>query len=224
MSIYQSFEKAAANYDAFRTALIPDYDAFYGAAVAALPADRKKAYRILDLGAGTGAFAELVSRSYPHARIIVSDFSEAMLEQAQSNLRGDRRFTFERIDMLLDPLPADLDIVVSSLAIHHFDHADKRLLFSRIARALKPGGVFVNADQMSTGDDVEDKRVYEEWLSEVRASGITAKELKRVTTRMHELDQNAPAELQVRWLMDAGFEDAQVCYQAYFWAVFRATR
>ena len=224
LSVQQAFDRAATKYDRFRNALIPDYREFYGAALAALPSDHRKAYRILDLGAGTGAFSELLGQAYPHARITVSDFSDAMLNQAREKLSRNKRFDFALIDMLLDPLPDDLDIIVSSMAIHHFDHADKRYVFSRICKALKPGGIFVNADQMSSGVEEEDQRQFENWLGDVRAAGICEKELKRVLTRMHEHDQNAPGDVQVRWLHQAGFAKVNVPYKNYFWAVFQAVK
>ena len=223
-SVHQAFERAATNFDRYRNALIPDYEDFYGAALAALPNDHLKAYRILDLGAGTGAFSELIGEAYKHAQITVSDFAPAMLEQARDKLGASKRFSFQQIDMLLDPLPDDLDIIVSSMAIHHFDHADKRFVFSRICKALKPGGVFINADQVSSGRVAEDRRQFDHWLADVRAAGICEKELGRVLERMRTHDQNAPHDLQIRWLRGAGFVEAQMPYRNYFWAVFKATK
>ncbi len=224
LSVQKAFDRAATEYDRFRNALIPDYQEFYGAALAALPSDKKKAYRILDLGAGTGAFSKLVGQAYPHARVTVSDFAQSMLDQARDKLSRNKRFDFALLDMLMDPLPGELDIIVSSMAIHHFDHADKRYVFSRICKALKPGGIFVNADQMSSGAEEEDQRLFEHWLGDVRSAGICEKELNSVLERMSEHDQNAPHDLQVRWLREAGFGKVDVPYQNYFWAVFKATK
>ncbi len=224
LSVQQAFDQAATKFDRFRSSLIPDYQEFYGAALAALPEDRRKAYRILELGAGTGAFAELIGRAFPHAKITVSDFAESMVGQAREKLGGNKRFDFALIDMLMDPLPCDLDIIVSSMAIHHLDHADKRFVFSRICKALKPGGIFVNADQISSGAADRDRRLFDQWLEDVRATGICEKELGSVLDRMREHDQNAPHDLQIRWLRAAGFAKVRVPYQNYFWAVFKATK
>lgn len=224
MSVRESFDSAAAGYDKSRKALIPDYTGFYGAALAALPEDRKKAYRILDLGAGTGRLSRLVGKAYPHAEIIVSDFAPSMLERAREKLGEDRRYRFERIDMLLDRLPEDLDAVVSSLAIHHLDHCDKRMVFSRIFKALKPGGRFVNADQLSSGEIERDRKRFDKWLSEVRASGVCEKELSAALERMSAHDKNAPKDLQLRWLTLAGFSSVELVYRKYFFGVFKAVK
>ncbi len=222
--VMRAFDAAAQTYDQTRRALIPDYDAFYGAALGCLPPDRRQPLRILDIGSGTGEFAKKIGDAYPHARIIVSDASAKMLQEAERKLGRDVRYEFARIDALLDPLPEDIDVVVSSLAIHHFDHADKRAVFGRICNALAPGGIFVNADQASTGSDAQDKVRFEEWLRDVQAGGINKIELKAALKRMKEFDQNAPVTAQVRWMEDAGFRQAGVVYFNYFWAVFAAAK
>lgn len=224
MTVRQTFDDAATNYDSICSALVPDYEKFFGAALKALPQNRRQPYRILDLGAGTGVLSEQVGNAYPHAHIIVSDFAPSMLEQARSKLGGEKRYEFALIDMLMDPLPSDLDAVVSSMAIHHFDHADKRFVFSKICKALKPGGIFVNADQVSSGEVARDQRRFDRWLDDVRDNGIRRKDLEAVLERMRQYDQNAPEVLQRRWLLEAGFNKANVTYQNYFWAVFRAVK
>jgi cyclopropane fatty-acyl-phospholipid synthase-like methyltransferase len=45
-------------------------------------------------------------------------------------------------------LVPDFDAIVSALAIHHLEDAEKRSLFARIHERLRPGGVFVNAEQV----------------------------------------------------------------------------
>ncbi|MHB8059786.1 MAG: class I SAM-dependent methyltransferase [Gaiellaceae bacterium] len=110
------------------------------------------ATRILDLGSGTGETARRVLEKHPLARAVLVDASAEMLEAARVALREDR---IEEIVVrpLEDPLPdGPFDLVVSALAIHHLKSADKRLLFRRIAVALKPGGRFVLADVVVPDD------------------------------------------------------------------------
>ena len=110
------------------------------------------------------------------------------------------------------------------MALHRLDHADKRYVFSRICQALKPGGMFVNADKASSGEDEMDQRLFDHWLSDVRANGMCDKDLKPVLELMQAEDRNAPQELQLKWLRQAGFETAELTYWNYFWAVFRAIK
>ena len=224
MSVHQQFESASFRHGEFQNALIPDHAEFFGAVVSALPDNRRKAYRILDLSAGTGTLSCLVAKAYPHASLIVSDPSRAMLDAVRAKLGHQRRCEFVQLDMLMDPLPQDLDIVVSSMALHRLDHADKRYVFSRVCQALKPGGMFVNADKASSGEEHTDQRLFDHWLADVRASGMCEKDLKPVIEIMQSEDRNAPQDLQLKWLRQSGFEHAELTYWNYFWAVFRAIK
>lgn len=110
------------------------------------------ATRILDLGAGTGETARRVLEKHPGARALLVDASAEMLEAARLTLPEDR---IEQIvvQQLEDPLPeGPFDLVVSALAIHHLESADKQLLFHRIAAALAPGGSFILADVVVLDD------------------------------------------------------------------------
>ena len=110
------------------------------------------ATRILDLGAGTGETARRVLEKHPGARVVLVDASAEMLEAARLALPEDR---VEQIIVrqLEDPLPdGPFDLVVSALAVHHLESAEKRLLFRRIAEALEPGGRFVLADVIIPDD------------------------------------------------------------------------
>jgi tRNA (cmo5U34)-methyltransferase len=218
--VLQAFDAAAGTYDQARRALVPDHDALFGAAMSRLPANKRQSLKVLDIGSGTGIFAKMVADAYPHSRIIVSDASEQMLAEARQKLGRDVRYEFEKIDVLIDPLPANLDIVVSSFVIHHFDHADKRAVFGRIFRALSEDGVFVNVDQASSGSEVEDEAAFQTWLRDVKSLGVKPRALKQARERMQEHDKNAPLTTQARWLEEIGFRDVDVPYSNYFWAVF----
>ena len=50
------------------------------------------------------------------------------------------------------------------------------------------------------------------------------KDLKPVIEIMQSEDRNAPQDLQLKWLRQAGFEQAELTYWNYFWAVFRAIK
>src|SRR3954451_42945 len=137
------FEAHAADYDTPRRRLVPCFDAFYGTAIGALGLLGRPPRRVLDLGAGTGLLAAQVAAAYPEAELVLTDGAPAMLDGARARL-GDGPAL--HVAPLRDPLPPrPFDAVVSSLAIHHLEDADKRSVFARVHDALAPGGVFVNA-------------------------------------------------------------------------------
>jgi tRNA (cmo5U34)-methyltransferase len=200
----QAFSAHAPEYTALRRRLVPDFDEFYGTAVAALQCGLGPLERVLDLGAGTGLMAAAVASRYPEARFELLDGSEAMLVEAQAVL-GERVSAMHVQDMALGLPEGPFDAVVSALAIHHLEDADKRLLFRRIHELLRPSGVFVNAEQVVF--------YHVRWIAECRAAGATQAEIDDALTRRQH-DRCADLESQLQWLQEAGFAVADCIYKS----------
>ncbi len=217
-SATEHFSRDAGRYDRTRRQLLPFFDAFYGAALAALPFGADAPARVLDLGAGTGLLSALVREALPRARLSVTDGAAAMLEGARARLGASPQITYRVLDMRIDPIPGPFDAIISALAIHHLEHAQKQGLFRRIHDALVPGGVFVNADQMAVGADA-----HRAWLAEVRATGIAEDEVAAALGRMAH-DRNASLADQLAWLGEAGMRRIEVHFERHFFVVYSARR
>jgi len=218
----QIFQAQAATYDAPRRRLIPPFDAFYGAAVDALALAGPDVRRVLDLGAGTGLLAGFVHAAHPAARLTLVDGAGAMLERARERL-GDAAAELVVAD-LADPLPTGpWDGVVSALAIHHLDDPGKRALFARIHDALRPGGVFVDAEEVD-GPAPRLTEAYRAWHEAgARAAGSDDAEWAAAEERMAH-DRCADVEAQLRWLREAGFADVDCLFKDRRFAVLVARR
>jgi tRNA (cmo5U34)-methyltransferase len=219
----EAFSAHAPQYTALRRRLVPGYDAFYGAVVDVLgllgpPGVR----RVLDLGAGTGLLSLAVSEAFPDARIELLDGSDPMLGEARQRL-GAAAGAVHVADMAGDLPQGPFDAVVSALAIHHLNDADKRALNHRVLAALRPGGVFVNAEQVA-GPTPEMTEVYERrWADDARALGASNAELDAARQRMRH-DRCADAGSQLRWLREAGFGTVDCVYRSWGFAVLAAFR
>jgi tRNA (cmo5U34)-methyltransferase len=215
------FHAQAAGYDALRRRLIPPFEALYATAVQALCLADRPPRRVLDLGAGTGLLSSLVQREYPDAELVLLDGAPAMLEQARGLLGAGA--TFYLAD-LRDPLPGeDFDAVISALAIHHLEDPDKRALFARIHDALRPGGVFVNAEQVAAPSDRLDLR-YRQWHEQSSlALGASPAEWAAAERRM-TLDRCSTVEAQLAWLQNAGLTETDCLFKRYRFAVLFARR
>lgn len=220
MSVQTVFDATAATYDPARRKLIPCFDRFYAAAVELLPPD---AERVLELGAGTGLFSAFLRERMPVAQMHLLDVSEAMLERARMRLAEDARVTIEAGDYSVVDLGAAWDVVASALSIHHLEHDAKRVLFARIFAALRPGGVFVNADQVAGADEQLERQYVERWLGAVRACGATETQVHESLYRQRE-DRRASVEAQLGWLREAGFAEVDCWFKDGSFAVFVARR
>jgi tRNA (cmo5U34)-methyltransferase len=215
------FEVHATDYEAQRRRLVPPYDAFYETAIAALALAGRPLRRILDLGAGTGLLARAVAEAHPGASLTLLDGSPAMLAEARAALGDVAHYVTGDLADELPPGP--WDAVVSALAIHHLDDAGKRGLFARVHAALAPGGVFVDAEQVS-GPTAFFDDVYARWHERRAAElGTTADEWAAACERMRA-DRWASVEHQLAWLRGAGFADADCLFKDYRFAVLAARR
>jgi tRNA (cmo5U34)-methyltransferase len=212
-----TFNAHASIYDQQRRRLIPCYDDFYGTAVEALEAPA----RVLDLGAGTGLLSRHIRAAYPDARLTLLDFAEAMLDGARAQFGDSASYV---AGDLTEPLPeGPWCAVASALAIHHLADTDKRDLFARIHDTLKPGGVFVNAEQV-VGPTPYRERRNEAWQHDrAIAAGASEQDWADALERMQH-DRCATVEDQLAWLREAGFADADCLFKHHRFAVMVATK
>jgi tRNA (cmo5U34)-methyltransferase len=212
---------SATVYDRDRRKLVPSFDEFYGAALDALPFALDADLSVLDLGTGTGLFAAMVARRYPAAQLHLTDISRAMIAQAEQRFAGNSRVHFSLQDHQALCERDSYDLVLSALSIHHLEHAGKKTLFKKIYAALRPGGLFVNADQALAPSPQGEEQYERQWLADVRANGIDEGVLQQAQIRKRE-DRSALLIDQLRWLEEAGFERADCWYKRFRFVVYGA--
>lgn len=219
MTIADVFGKAAAGYDESRRRLVPCFEEFYATAVHFAGLDLPERAAVLDLGAGTGLFASLLAGIRPDASFTLLDVSGPMLGRAQQLFaaRGIESACVE--GDLTDPLPEGrYAAVISALAIHHLTDDDKRGLYARIRTALRPGGVFVNAEQVAGPTPRLDEEYDRLWEEQARALGSDDAEIAAARERM-AFDRPATVPDQLTWLTEAGFTEVACPYQNLRFAV-----
>lgn len=222
-AVKEAFNAAADRYDAKRRGFIPCFDDFYQTAVEQIPFESRDEFQVLDLGAGTGLFSALVRAVYPRARLALIDFAEEMLNRARERFAGDALVSFIAGDYSAGELPGGPEVIMSALSIHHLEDADKRLLFRRIFAALKPGGIFINADLVLGSTPRCEAHCQAVWVAKMKALGVSDEDFAGWSARGAE-DRLAPLEPQLAWLREAGFEDVECFYRYYNFAVFAGRR
>ncbi|MFZ5775566.1 MAG: class I SAM-dependent methyltransferase [Thermodesulfobacteriota bacterium] len=213
------FDSAAGSYDRARRQLVPCFDDFYGTVLGLIPYNPEDAFRLLDLGAGTGLLSALVAERFPKAHLTLVDLSEAMLDKARERLSNHR----ERLSCIAADYSTGFDgsfaVAISALSIHHLEDARKISLYKRIHGSLTDGGIFINADQV-LGPTPEIEKTYQTtWLRQARELGVSDEDLHAALERMRE-DRMASLDDQLTWLRQAGFTTVHCWYQHHRFAVF----
>jgi malonyl-CoA O-methyltransferase len=99
---------------------------------------------VVDLGCGTGASARALQRHFRGARIVATDRSQRMLQEARAKRRWFSRVSYVRADPESQPLPDhSVDVVFSNLALTAV--ADPAAVAREVARVLRKDGLFVLA-------------------------------------------------------------------------------
>ena len=103
----------------------------------------KEEPRLLDLGCGTGALAELVIGRVPSCKLSCVDLSPRMADAARTRLGARAEVSVADAEAL--PFPDEsFDAVWCNDSFHHYPDSG-RAAFS-VWRALRPGGAFVVGD------------------------------------------------------------------------------
>lgn len=107
---------------------------------------------VVDLGCGDGHLLALVLEHAEVDHALALDLSPPMLAKARERFAGRPEVDVIEHD-LARPLPVSgpVDLVVSSLAIHHLEHDRKRTLAAEVAALLAPGGAFLDLDHVASG-------------------------------------------------------------------------
>jgi len=160
------FDVRATGYEQHMRESVEDVTAFYRSIADALP-EFGNSPTILDLGIGTGLELDHLFERFPRASVTGIDVSVGMLDElARKNRPWSPHLKLLTGSFLeLDLGYAAYDAVISSMALHHWVPRVKLDLYSRIHRALRDGGFFVN------GDFIESEEEANRRLAEFALSG-----------------------------------------------------
>ncbi|NMB77610.1 MAG: class I SAM-dependent methyltransferase [Methanomicrobiales archaeon] len=210
--VRKAFNRFAHEYDTHREYIIPDMRNYYGAAVWAMET-QETCPEILDVGAGTGLLSAYVLEKFPDARLTLMDISEKMLDMARQRFAARPETKYTICDYSRTELGGPYDIICSALSIHHLVTEDKRQLFHRIHAALRPGGMFVNADQADGETLYFRERNLRYWNGFLKSGPMSPEQHAEILNRRNTLDKNEKLSLQLSWLREAGFADVDVAYK-----------
>jgi tRNA (cmo5U34)-methyltransferase len=171
--------------------------------------------------------------------LLAYDRSAEMLARCRARLaQFGARFETRRIAIENGAWRAelrDLSAVVSSLAVHHLDGEQKRILYADMYRALRPGGQIVIADLVAPVAKRAREYAAWAWNEAVRRAAATqpsAWEIFRdegwnffeAGDVPDSVDKPSPIGEHLRWLEAAGFSEVDVYWMNAGHAIYGATR
>jgi tRNA (cmo5U34)-methyltransferase len=196
---------------------------------------QRKGLTLLDLGCGDGFVTEIIRSKNPDNVFYLMDGSDFMIERAKERLKGSGLFflteTFERY-LAKSSDAGKYDCVYSANAIHHLDWWDKKRLYSKVFRELKPGGLFINMDPVAPASDRSEQwqfHLWTDWMreaAEARDLAVEAELIDGVPSEYKKRPENKPDGLleQLQMLQETGFRDVDCFYKYAIFALFGGTR
>ena len=129
-----------------------------------------------------------------------------MLAQARTRLaRFGDRVRFRKLSFHA-ALPR-CDGAAASLALHHVPTLkEKQAVYEGIREALRPGGVFVNADAVMPADPAGRQAAYDAWADHMAACGIERERAFEHFAEWAEEDTYFPLEEELAAMRAAGLE------------------
>jgi SAM-dependent methyltransferase len=161
--------------------------------------------KILDLGCGTGLELDEIFKRFPHVSVVGIDLTLAMLDKLKQKhpdkdiaLICGNYFDF---DFGVNAF----DTAISYQTMHHFSRDEKVGLYRKIRQALKPRGLYIEADYMVTEQAEEDKL-------RVDNAGIR-RELNIPAKEFYHYDIPFTVKNQIVMFHDAGFASAEMVFR-----------
>ena len=156
----------------------------------------KDAKHIIDLGAGTGLQLIKIYKEFPNINTIAIDVSDKMLKKLKERNISDN-ITIVNESFFDYEFDNNIDAVISTQALHHFERSDKLILFKKVFDCLRDGGIFVNEDYFAENDEKE-KQAFEDYKNLVRGED-------------KHYDTPLTIEHEIEILKEAGFREIEKC-------------
>ena len=210
-AIRDHFRAQVPEYGDLMKRIIPFYDEQRDIIVRLIPFGRHEAFRVLDLGCGTGLLAAQILSEYPHAELVAFDLTSEMLDACRSRLADMNRVRYTLGDFRTDNLGNDYDVIVASLSLHHLKREERPRFYQRANESLHFGGVLIASEAIIDESPVVRERQYELWRKHMAGNGEDATRWYR---KHLEKDHPVPISSLLAMLAGAGFE-AAACFWRY---------
>jgi len=211
--VQAEFDSLAREYNQIIRLWNPWYDESLRATLKYLP-NQSAAPHILELGGGTGNLTAAVLQRYEEADVHVVDSSSKMINFCQQRFANNGQIHLYEQDFITpDFKEASFDYVISQLALHHLNDANKKQVFKNVHRWLKSDGVFSYSDCFRGINNQIDEFYNAEWKSAAYELGATDEQWNHFWDHDQRYDQHIPITIVIDWLREIGFVDIDITWR-----------
>jgi tRNA (cmo5U34)-methyltransferase len=223
-SVESFYDELSNQYTELIRKCVPRYDEMFFNMFHYLPNGFNPGH-ILDLGCGTGNLTAAALQYYPGARVHALDVSGEILEECKTRFAGIDNIHYHQQDFNnLEFEDASFDLIISSIAIHHITDAEKAALYIRLYKLLKPGGVFVFADQTSGATTGIYQKHIARWKQAAFELGSTQENWDMWMAHQTAHDHHASTAWHLDELRNAGFKFVDILWKNIMWSVVMGTK
>jgi SAM-dependent methyltransferase len=147
-------------WDAQQSGYVPEREERFRVMLDVLEASLPDEFVALDLACGPGAISRRLLERFPGARCVAIDFDPVMLALGQGAVGSfDGRLRWIDADLAEQGWVesvggAAVDAVLSTTALHWLAAPHLVALYRELGALVRPGGVFLNGDNMDFGPDL----------------------------------------------------------------------
>ncbi len=192
--------------------------------------------RVLEVGTGTGLTTIRILDADPRIKVVTVDADGNLMDKAKLVLSDKaERIEFIHKD-ILSALQAmgdeSIDAMASALTIHNFPPEYRKLVIKELARVLKRGGLFVNADKYAFDDPDAHARSLKEQIDSfdmfdtMDIPEVDIPALKKGWIQHYQDDERTKIteSEQIEMLKELGFKDIEVIFRESMEAVITAIK
>lgn len=186
-----------------------------------------EAKNVMDLGCGGGNYAVKITSLLPDVDCTLIDLSAKMLEAAKSRVSAyiSGKVTTIQGDYRNIELGKNcFDVITAGTTLHHLrEDQEWELVFTKVFKALKPGGTFWINDIVISETEEISQLMMDGWLSVLRKQ-ISPEEIEMYMGRYESEDTPRTLSYQLDLLKQVGFSETILLHKHFNFAAFGARK
>ena len=185
------------------------------------------AKNVMDLGCGGGNYAVKITSLLPDVDCTLIDLSANMLEAAQARVSANISGKVLTIQGDYREIPLEentYDIITAGTTLHHLrEDQEWELVFTKVFKALKPGGTFWINDIVISETGEINQLMMDGWLSVLRKQ-ISPEKIEMYMGRYESEDTPRTLSYQLDLMKQVGFSKTIVLHKHFNFAAFGAKK